>query len=177
MSRRFTQADVLKMQDAGILRPSERLELVAGDIVEVTPQSPDHANFTMLLGDALRPLYAQLQYQLRFHSPLNCGQYDLPEPDIAVIRGKAFVAEGRHPRSSEAILVVEVAKNSVAEDRLKVSRYIAAGVGTYWLVNLAARQVEVYVHADAVGGAKLLEVPGTGTTWLVEFLWDLAAGK
>jgi Putative restriction endonuclease len=67
-----------------------------------------------------------------------------PEPDVSVARGDIEDYADRHPGPADLAMVVEVAVSSVSEDRQMVDVYGPAGIPVYWILNLKARQVEVY---------------------------------
>jgi Uma2 family endonuclease len=76
------------------------------------------------------------------------GTYSVPEPDVAVVSGQAADYDDAHPTT--ALLVVEVADSSVAEDRLtKAAIYAAANIPEFWIVNLRDDCVEVFRTPDA----------------------------
>jgi Uma2 family endonuclease len=121
----------------------ERLELLGGVLVKMSPQQPSHAS-------AVQKLNAQLQKQLgdrfilRAQLPLALSDDSEPEPDIAVVALGNYDRE--HP--STALLVIEVSDSSLRKDRRKAAIYAAAGVAEYWIVNLSERTVEVCTIAS-----------------------------
>ena len=141
-ARRFTVAEVLAMVDAGILDDDERLELLDGALVPMSPQGPAHSGVAVVVRLALEAAFGA-GFHVRPHSPLQAGASDLPEPDLAVVRGDPSAYLERLPQGVEAVLVVEIAQSSQRRDRGKASIYAAAGVSTYWLLDLAARRLEV----------------------------------
>jgi len=165
------------MVAAGIIREDEPVELLEGVLVEMSPQGPIHAEGTTNLADRLRAAYAG-RARVREEKPMAVGIYSLPEPDIAVVRGGSGVYVDHHPTGADAILVVELAWSSQEEDRRKAGIYAAAGVPVYWLVDLAARKLELRTAPDA-GGYRSLEVlgeddfvlpPDLGQSWRVRDL-------
>jgi Uma2 family endonuclease len=67
---------------------------------------------------------------------------------VAVLAGEPRDYARRH--SSTALLVVEVAQSSLAQDRLTKPRiYAAAAIPEYWIVNLRQDRIEVYRAPDA----------------------------
>lgn len=144
--RRLRRREYEQMVAARLFE-GERVELLEGVIVEMSPQNPLHAGtvqkLTRVLGRAVIGL-ADLRVQL----PLAVSDESLPEPDVALVTQQDFDAE--HPTS--ALLVVEVAEASLRKDRnVKAALYARAGVPEYWVVNLIDRLIEV--HADVVSGA------------------------
>lgn len=139
---RLTVDDVERMVDSGILADDAPVELLEGELVAVNPQGPAHATGRAVLGDLLRRAYAGAC--VRDQSPLRCGEFSLPEPDLAVVRGRAQDYATRHPRGDEALLVLEISRSSQNVDHAKAAVYAAAGVPEYWIVDLVARCITVH---------------------------------
>jgi Uma2 family endonuclease len=148
-ARNFSRRDYEKMIDAGILHEDERVELVAGRIVQMSPEGPLHAGTIDLCAEMLRRLFGG-DYTVRVQHPLAVDPDGEPEPDLAVVRGGPRAHLGDHPH--EAVLVVEVAGTSLAYDRGEKARlYARAGFPEYWIVNLGAEVVEVHRDPSADG--------------------------
>jgi len=82
-------------------------------------------------------------YHLQVQAPLAISDDGEPEPDVAVIQGAIRDYATRHPTT--ALLVVEVADTSLDLDRgRKKAAYVRAGIPEYWILNLPARNLEVY---------------------------------
>src|SRR3954469_14714509 len=77
-------------------------------------------------------------------APVRIPDYNEPKPDLALARGTAKDHVDRHPGPADLEMVVEVAESSVSEDRKMARVYGPAGIPVYWIVNLEARQVELY---------------------------------
>jgi len=150
--RRWTRGQYDKMVTAGVLSPDDRVELINGEIIEVTPQGSAHATAICLIQDAL---HAALSggCHIRCQLPLAIDDASEPEPDIAVVAGAAREYCYQHP--STALLLIEVSDSTLAFDReLKGSLYARAGIADYWIVNLVERCIEVY--RDPVSGGGVL---------------------
>lgn len=144
---RYTSESYFALVDAGLLRADDRVELLEGVIVAMSPQNPRHASATTRVSDALRDALGK-RAVIRVQLPLLVGTYSVPEPDVAVVPGKASDYDDAHPTT--ALLVVEVAESSVAEDRLtKAAIYAAASIPEFWIVNLRDDCVEVFRAPDA----------------------------
>jgi len=146
---RVTRERYWQLVEDGVIGPDDRVELLDGVIVAMSPQNPSHAFATAALTRWLGAAVGSHAY-LRVQLPLDVSTASIPEPDLAVIAGRIEDAAAAHPTT--ALLVVEVAESSVAQDRLtKGPMYAAAGIQEYWLVNLRERCVEVHrrpVRAD-----------------------------
>ena len=143
----YTGAQYFSLVDAGLLDPEDRVELLDGVIVAMSPQNPRHASATARMSLALTRLVGS-RAVVRVHVPLIAGARSIPEPDVAVVPGTLADYDKKHP--STALLVVEVADASLAQDRLtKAAIYAAAGIPEYWLMNLRDDCIEVLRRPDA----------------------------
>lgn len=134
----------------GVLAEADRVELLEGVIVSMAPSNPPHATAVGLVHDALRAALGEAAC-LRVQSPLAAGPWSAPEPDVAWVEGSHRDYSHRHPETAR--LVVEVADWSLHQDRLtKAPIYARAGVDEYWIVNLAARNIEVRRDPDPARG-------------------------
>lgn len=117
-----------------------RTELIRGIVIEKISKSPLHAFIAKRVYD----LFARLVppgYTVRSENPLTLRDSE-PEPDVAVVAGKAEDFREVHPRTAE--LVVEVAVASAILDRENATLFAEAGVKEYWIVLAAKRGIEVY---------------------------------
>lgn len=132
--------------DAGLLAPDEKVELLHGLIVSMSPQQPAHAATVWWISGRLGALVGDRAI-VRSQLPLLAAVDSVPEPDVAVVALRSDGYQDAHP--DHALLVVEVADSSVGQDRLTKSRiYAAADVPDYWLVNLRDRRVEWFSAPD-----------------------------
>jgi Uma2 family endonuclease len=137
---------------AGLLHEDEHVQLIEGEILEMTPQYPPHATAVQLVTHSLTQAFGR-GYAIRPQLPLALSDDSEPEPDVAVVSGG--VRDFMHEHPTTATLVVEVADSSLAFDRRRKARiYAAAGIPEYWIVNLAERALEVYRAPGAVAGAE-----------------------
>jgi Uma2 family endonuclease len=168
------------MADAGIFGEDDRVELVGGEILDVTPQGPEHRSMKDELHARLGEAYRGQDVHVLDQGPLRAGPIGVPEPDLAVVRGRARDYLDRHPEGTDAILVVEIAKTSQERDREKAADYARGGVPVYWLLDLVARTVDVYSEPDrergryrrleSRGEAESVVLPGVGLEWTVASL-------
>jgi Uma2 family endonuclease len=156
-----------RMIAAGVFRSGARLELVDGEILEMTPQGSLHATSVRLVEDALRRVFGQ-GYDVRSQFPLAVDDLSEPEPDIAVVTGGPRDYRDAHPCT--ALLVVEVSDSSLGFDRTrKLALYARNLIAEYWIVNLQENRLEryrqpeneVYSQTDILGPEDILaEVAG-----------------
>ncbi|HWF61095.1 MAG TPA: Uma2 family endonuclease [Nitrospira sp.] len=149
-TKRWTRQEYDHIAEAGLFNPDERVELLEGEIITVTPQQSRHSVCIGLIDGALRQVFGA-SYWIRIQLPLIIDPDSEPEPDLAVVLGSPRDYVHDHPRT--AILVVEVADSTIAKDRTYKSRiYARAGIQEYWIVNLAECCLEVYRDPAAAPG-------------------------
>ena len=143
---RFTVERFFALVDEGMLQPDDRVELLEGVIVAMAPSNAPHASATSRVADALRGAVGK-RALIREEKCLILGLYSAPEPDVALVPGTHEAYDDAHPRT--ALLVVEVADSSLAQDRItKAAMYAAAAIPEYWIVNLRDDHVEAYRGPD-----------------------------
>jgi Uma2 family endonuclease len=136
-----------RMIEAGILGETDRVELIEGVIVSVSPQSRKHAFVIQRLVTILHQLLSEARYAVLPQLPLTLGDLNEPEPDVAVVPAEEAQSLIAHP--SKALLVVEVAGDSLAKDRrIKATIYARSGISEYWIVNLQDDTIEVHRDPD-----------------------------
>ena len=139
--RLWTRDEYYQMAALGLFR-GQRVELILGHIIEISPQSSRHATVVLLVQEAVRQAFGP-GYVVRSQLPLYVETSSDPEPDIAVVAGDIRDNMDEHPAS--ALLIVEVADSSLQYDRVtKASVYAKAQIADYWIVNLVEGIVEVY---------------------------------
>lgn len=144
--RRFTREEYYRMAEMGLFN-GERVELIEGDIVRMSPISPLHAACLHRVFEWISGVFSGAC--VRMQQPLVIGDSE-PEPDIAVVPGKLEDYLDAHPTT--ALLVVEVAQTSVEYDReVKAPLYARAGVPEHWIVNLDEGCIEVYRDPAPMG--------------------------
>ncbi len=134
--------DYHRLIEAGILA-DRSVELLAGEIVEMSPESPIHYNTAKQSVKYLETLLLD-RADVRFNGPVTLADSE-PEPDIAIVRLPTDVYYDRHPGVEDIFWIIEVAKTSLKKDLdLKASIYATAGIQEYWVLNLANRQITVF---------------------------------
>ena len=141
-TRRWTRLEYERMAHAGILSSDERVELLDGDIIPMTPQNSPHAVAVGKTENALRAAFPT-EHWVRVQMPLILDLHSEPEPDLAVVKGSFNDYLPEHPHT--ALLVVEVSDTTLDKDRhRKRPLYAQASIPEYWIVNLMDRCLEVF---------------------------------
>jgi Uma2 family endonuclease len=148
--RRFTVDDYHRMGDSGILSPTDRVELIDGEIVAMTPIGPRHGACVDRTNRALTTAVGTSAI-VRVQGSVRLDLFHEPEPDIVLLRPRADFYASAHPGPADILLIVEFAESSIDYDRdIKTRVYAKAGVPEYWLVDL--NDDVVHVHADPSNG-------------------------
>jgi Uma2 family endonuclease len=146
-NRRFTVAEYHKMIETGILDEDEHVELLEGEIVQMSPQEKPHARALAKVNRWLTQGVRD-EYVVRPQLPLTLPDSE-PEPDLAIVRADDETAAERHPRT--ALLVIEIADSSARYDLVVKSQiYAAADIPEYWIVLVQERAVEVLRDPDPI---------------------------
>jgi hypothetical protein len=158
------------MAETGILPESERLELIEGKIIGMSPVSSEHACCTSRLGRSLMMQAGSLA-EIRIQQPLTLSEWSEPELDILVARLPDTAYLHRHPGPADIWFVAEVSRSSLEYDReVKLPLYAQAAIPEVWIIDLAGRQAEIYSGPAAgqyrsrtiIGPEEVLEFPALG---------------
>jgi Uma2 family endonuclease len=145
VSRRlFTVDEYHRMAEAGIFHPDERVELIEGEIVEMSPIGPRHAGCVI---NATRLFITRLgdRIVLSPQNPVVIRPRSEPQPDLLLLRPRTISYSREHPTPEDVALAVEVADTTVRFDRVVKARlYARAGIAEFWL--LLPNDVAVEIH-------------------------------
>ena len=147
--RLFNREEYHRMGEVGILKRSDHVELIRGEIVEMSPMGPRHYAF---VNNLTRLLVVRLTDRaiVAVQGPIVLAEDSEPEPDIAVIRHRTVPYKEREAFREDALLLIEVAESSLAYDRsTKLRLYAEAGIPEYWVVDCLAESVEIHRGPDA----------------------------
>ena len=144
--RRFSVADFLRMGRAGILTENDRVELIDGEIRDMTPVGPLHAGTVSHLAPLIAPQMGK-KYTISIQNPVELSDYSQPQPDLAVLRLATITTSRSHPTPADVLLVIEVADQSEEYDRQeKIPRYAASGIPEAWLVAVGRATIKQYTE-------------------------------
>ena len=142
--RLFTTDEFHRMGEAGILAEEDRLELIEGEIVRMSPIGSRHAACV----DRLNALFtARLGKRaiVRVQSPIVVNRRSEPQPDLTILKPRADFYATKHPGPGDVLLLVEVVDTSAGYDRTtKLPLYARAGIREVWIVDVVRGVVEVY---------------------------------
>jgi Uma2 family endonuclease len=140
----ITAREFERMVEKGVFQEDVRLELLEGEIVEMSPIGKRHAACVDALNWWLNRCLGDAAI-VRVQNPILLNDLSEPQPDIALLKPRADFYRETLPTPADVLLVVEVADTSVEYDRkLKLPIYARAGVSEVWIVNLQEEVIEIY---------------------------------
>jgi len=142
---RFSVDAYHRMGETGILHPADRIELIDGEIAEMAPVGSPHIGAVFALNRLLTQA-APEGVTVSVQSPIQMGDRSEPEPDLALLRARpdGYRTPPR-PSAPDVLLIIEVSDTSLRYDReVKLALYARHGVPEVWIVDLAARAVEIH---------------------------------
>jgi Uma2 family endonuclease len=144
LKRRFTAEEYQEMGRAGILTEDDRVELIEGEIVQMSPIGSRHAACV----DRLTGLLARGAGDraiVRVQNPIRIGKDSEPQPDLTLLRPRSDFYAAGHPTPKDVLLLIEVVASSEDYDRdVKLPVYARAGIAEVWLVDLEHNRIEVF---------------------------------
>jgi Uma2 family endonuclease len=144
--RWFTVAQYNRMGETGILTEDDRVELIEGEIIEMSPIGRRHAACVGRLTNLFGRLLAERAI-VWVQNPIVLNDYSEPQPDVALLRRRDDFYERSLPTPDDVLLVVEVADTTLEYDRqIKAPLYARAGIAEVWIVNLMDEKIEIYVQ-------------------------------
>ena len=147
----FTVAEYRRMGEVGIFSEDDRVELVCGEVIEMSPIGTRHAACVDAFAELLRDQLGR-SVIVRVQNPIQLDNHSEPQPDISVLKRRDDFYRGGHPKPEDVLLVIEVSDTTLEYDRrVKAPLYARAGVPEVWVVNLVDELVETY--ADPAGGS------------------------
>jgi Uma2 family endonuclease len=146
--KRFTADEYERMGEAGILSRKDRVELIDGEIVAMSPIGPPHTacvdrtarTFFKLVGDAAI---------VRVQGSVRLDFFTEPEPDVVLLKPRADFYASAHPGPADILLIIEIADSSIDYDReVKTGVYARKGVREYWVVDLNENVIWCYTNPE-----------------------------
>lgn len=145
---RFSREDYHLLEKVGLLTEDSPVELINGEIIEMSPINSLHAGTVKRLLRFLSNSLAD-QYLIGAQDPIDLGAYSEPEPDLSILKYREDTYIDSHPKATDILLLIEVADSSLEKDRtVKLPLYAEAAIPETWIVNLQDAKIEVYQSPD-----------------------------
>ena len=133
-----------KMIATGVLTKSDRVELIEGEMFDMSPTGSRHAAISMNFHELFSPCRGLAR--VSFGGPVNLGEFSEPQPDVMLLRLREDY-KTRVPAADDVLLAVEISDSSLAYDRTtKLALYARYGIAEYWIVDLTRECVELYCN-------------------------------
>ena len=167
--RLFTREEYHRMAEVGILKPTDRVELIRGEIVEMSPIGRRHQAFVDNMTQLLTLRIAGRAI-VSVQNPVVLADDTEPEPDFKILRRRSLPYKELEAHGEDALLIIEVAENSLSYDRsTKLRLYAEAGIPEYWVVDCATESIEVHRSPDAGGYRDATRLTGSASASLLAF--------
>jgi Uma2 family endonuclease len=148
---RFSVAEYYRMAETGVLRPDARVELLNGEIIDMSPIGPFHGGVVNYLLDVFTAT-CKGRWRTTVQNPVRLDDHSEPQPDLMLAKPSPDFYRKRHPQPADVFLLVEISDTSLTTDReAKLPAYGRAGIAEVWIVNLADLTVEVYREPHFTG--------------------------
>lgn len=146
--RLLTVREYNLMAQVGILTNDEKVELINGQIITMSPQGSFHAAAIRRTDRLFGKIFKDnviIQKQL----PIIVNEISQPEPDIAIVKYDALDYDDRHPNATEVYLVIEIADTTLKTDlEIKRQLYASGNIPEYWVLDVKQRQLYIYRQAN-----------------------------
>ncbi|MBW4448116.1 MAG: Uma2 family endonuclease [Spirirestis rafaelensis WJT71-NPBG6] len=142
--KRFTIDEYHRLISLGFLTESDRIELIGGELIQITAKGTPHTVCSSILCRQLDRLLGD-RVVIRGQDPITLPNNSEPEPDVVIARGRDEDYLAHHPYAEDILLVIEISDSTLSYDQTtKLKLYAEVGIYDYWIVNLNARQLERY---------------------------------
>jgi Uma2 family endonuclease len=146
ITRKFTVEEYEKMATEGIIKPDEKVELIRGEIIKMSPMGTRHAAGIARLTQLFSRKFGDL-ILLGVQNPIRLNNNSQPEPDLSLLIPRSDFYVAAYPCPQDIYLIIEVSDSTLDYDRYtKISLYAEANIKEVWIVNLKEECLEVYRH-------------------------------
>lgn len=151
LKRRFTVEDYQKMGEVGVFKADENNELVAGEIIKMSPIGKRHAACVRRLDYLLNRQLGD-RVIIDTQNPIQLNNLSQPQPDLVLLQPRPDFYEERHPQPSDILLLIEVSDTTIDFDQqVKIPLYCQSEIQEVWLIDLNQNIVRVYRIPTANG--------------------------
>ncbi len=143
-TKKYTLAEYHQMIEIGILKAQDKVELIRGEIIKMSPVGLKHASCVKKINQ----LFAQKlgnKVILGIQDPIKLNDNSQPQPDVVLLKPKSDFYATEHPKSEDILLLIEVADTSIEYDRqIKIPLYAENNITEMWLININENIIQVY---------------------------------
>lgn len=153
------------MAETGVLPANARVELLDGEIIDMSPIGPFHGGVANYLTEIFTAA-ADGHWITAIQNPVHLDDHTEPQPDVVLLKPAKDFYRRRHPTPEDVFLLIEIADTSLESDQeRKLPAYGKAGIREVWIVNLNELTIEVYrePHFTGYGSKTILKAGATAT--------------
>lgn len=144
LTRKFTVTEYEKMGEAGILATDNKVELIEGEIIKMSPIGLKHIATVNRLTNIFPEIFGQ-KVIVSVQNSIQLNNYSQPEPDVVLLKYRKDFYETKRPTSDDILLLIEVSDSTLKYDQeVKLPLYAESKLNEVWLVNLIDDCLEVY---------------------------------
>lgn len=145
LAKRLINVDeYYRMAETGILTEADRVELIHGEILNMSPIGSKHMAVVNRLNKLLTE-YLSNDEIVSIQNPVKINDLNVPEPDISVLKFREDFYAQQHPGGQDVLLVIEVSETTFSYDKeIKLPLYASVGIPEYWIINLEKKEIEVH---------------------------------
>ncbi|MFK7807955.1 MAG: Uma2 family endonuclease [Saprospiraceae bacterium] len=141
---KFTVEEYYKLAEVGIIKDSDHVELIDGQIVTMSPIKSFHAGIVNRIVRLLSEFNGK-KILVSPQNPIHLSTHSEPEPDIIIAKFKADDYISEHPTPEDIYCLIEVSDTTLLKDReIKQPLYAKANIPEYWIINLVDKQIEIF---------------------------------
>jgi Uma2 family endonuclease len=170
---RFTVEDYRRMGESGIFHEDDRVELIEGEVVEMTPIGSPHSGTNIRIHKRLEQAVGERAI-VSSQNPITLDEFSEPQPDIALLRPRDDFYSRSHPTPADVLLLIEICESSLRYDReVKLPLYACHGIPAVWLVDLQESHL-IQFSQPAHTGYQTVDIADIGRPLSLPALADLA---
>jgi Uma2 family endonuclease len=150
VTAKWSLQDYHQMIETGLLN-ERKVELVQGEVIEMSPEGAPHSAYCSEIGEYLRRILGD-RAKVREAHPITLSDNSEPEPDIAIVRNRSTLYRDRHPYPEDIFWLIEISDSTLTKDlTIKRDLYASVGIEEYWVVNLQESVLVVFRDLTLAG--------------------------
>jgi Uma2 family endonuclease len=148
---KITVEQYYRMEEAGMFHPEQRLELINGKIIYMSPIGRKHGSCVAVLTEIFVSQFKDKVFTWVQNS-IQLNNLSEPQPDLALLKRRGDFYRDRLPIPNDILLIIEVADSTISYDRnVKIPLYGSAGIIEAWLIDVNEKTLTKYTQPNPEG--------------------------